>query len=252
MDLRVVNKVLSAYIQFLHTSGRPTQWGIDTLAGVQFAVPALQGHLREVWSLQRQWCRITPMQTRTPLPWDVLLAMCAVCVVWNWRQTAVALLLGFHLLLRPGELTSILRDHLLLPSDVGGSWNSGSLALPRTKTSNRGSKLQSVIIEDAVLLALVDDVFGPSPQKSLLCPGGLPLLSQRFMALKRALCLEASPFSVASLRGGGAVHYMRTVGNVSWLQYRGRWESPKSMGHYLQAGAALLAMARVPDSARSR
>eukprot|EP00971_Amphidinium_carterae_P208986 4145984-Amphidinium_carterae.1 len=90
MDLRVVNKVLGSYIQYLHLNDRPTQWGTDTLAGVQFAAPSLQGNLKEAWSMQRQWCRITPMQTRTPLPCEVLLAMCAVCVVWGWTQTATA------------------------------------------------------------------------------------------------------------------------------------------------------------------
>eukprot|EP00971_Amphidinium_carterae_P105025 2079499-Amphidinium_carterae.3 len=33
--------------------------------------------------------------------------------------------------------------------------------------------------------------------------------------------------------------------NVSWLQ--GRWESAKSMGHYLQAGTAMLSMAKFPE-----
>eukprot|EP00971_Amphidinium_carterae_P275552 5467727-Amphidinium_carterae.1 len=42
MDLRVVNKVLGSYIQYLHLNDRPTQWGTDTLAGVQFAAPSLQ------------------------------------------------------------------------------------------------------------------------------------------------------------------------------------------------------------------
>eukprot|EP00971_Amphidinium_carterae_P205801 4084265-Amphidinium_carterae.1 len=78
-EVRVINKVLGTYVQYLHAMGRPTQWGTDTLAGAQFAVPSLQGNLKEVWSIQRQWCRITPMTTRTPLPLDVLLAMCVVC-----------------------------------------------------------------------------------------------------------------------------------------------------------------------------
>eukprot|EP00971_Amphidinium_carterae_P293525 5827487-Amphidinium_carterae.1 len=252
LDTRVINKVLGSYVQFLHYTGRPTQWGTDTLAGVQFAAPNLQGHLKEAWSMQRQWCRITPMQTRTPLPLEILLAMCSVCVVWNWRLTAASLLLGFHLLLRPGELAAVLRHHLLLPTDVGGSLESGTLALPKTKTSNRGSRLQSVIIEDSGLLQIMDVAFGAMPARSLLCPGGLPVLAQKFAVLKKVLQLEHTPFSLASLRGGGSVHYMRTVGNVSWLQYRGRWESAKSMGHYLQAGTAMLSMAQIPEAAKAR
>eukprot|EP00971_Amphidinium_carterae_P330867 6464124-Amphidinium_carterae.1 len=248
-ESRVINKVLGTYVQYLHAVGRPTQWGTDTLAGAQFAAPSLQGHLKEAWSIQRQWCRITPMTTRTPLPLDVLLAMCVVCVTWSWNQTAALLLLGFHLLLRPGEVSS---SHLLLPDDVGGSLDSGSLALTKTKTSNRGSKLQSVIIEDGVVLHFVNRVFGDFPPKALLCAGGQVSLSLRFAALKRALGLEKSPFSLASLRGGGSVHYMRTIGNVSWLQYRGRWESAKTMGHYLQAGTAMMAMAAIPRDVTHR
>eukprot|EP00971_Amphidinium_carterae_P346744 6488398-Amphidinium_carterae.3 len=246
----LVNQILSSYIQFLHVSGRPTQWGIDTLAAIQFAGPSWQGRLRASWAIQRQWCRITPFHTRTPLPLDVLLAMVAVCMVWDWPHMAACLLLGFHLLLRPGEIAGIQRCHLLLPSDLGGLSFSGSLSLPKTKTSNRGSKLQSVLIEDELILEFVDNLLGAVAPNTLLVAGGLPLLSKRFDALKRVLSLSSSPFSLASLRGGGAVHYMRTIGNVSWLQYRGRWESAKSMGHYLQAGSAMLAMMNVSTQCR--
>eukprot|EP00971_Amphidinium_carterae_P008634 169928-Amphidinium_carterae.1 len=99
--------------------------------------------------------------------------------------------------------------------------DSGSLALTKTKTSNRGSKLQNVIIEDGAVLNFVNRIFGSCPPKTLLCAGGQVSLSLRFAALKRALGLEKSPLSLASLRGGGSVHYMRTIGNVAWLQYRG-------------------------------
>eukprot|EP00971_Amphidinium_carterae_P220272 4372771-Amphidinium_carterae.3 len=30
-------------------------------------------------------------------------------------------------------------------------------------------------------------------------------------------------------------------GNITWLQYRGRWESARSMRHYIQAGLAMQA-----------
>eukprot|EP00971_Amphidinium_carterae_P352836 6492748-Amphidinium_carterae.2 len=247
----LVNQILSAYLQFLHVAGRPTQWGTDTLAAIQFAGPSWQGRLRASWAIQRQWCRITPFHTRTPLPLDVLLAMVTVCMVWNWPHMAASLLVGFHLLLRPGELAGILRRHLLLPCDLGGLSFSGSVSLPKTKTSNRGSKLQSVLIEDALVLNFLDGLLGGLPPVTLLVAGGLPVLSKRFDALKSVLGLQASPFTLASLRGGGAVHYMRTVGNVSWLQYRGRWESAKSMGHYLQAGSAMLAMVNISEQART-
>eukprot|EP00971_Amphidinium_carterae_P332781 6467102-Amphidinium_carterae.1 len=77
------------------------------------------------WQVQRQWNQLSPTETRTPLPVEVLLAL-AVCA-WTrcWHRTALALLLGFHLLLRPAEIGEAKRGHLTLPSDTGGAADSG-------------------------------------------------------------------------------------------------------------------------------
>eukprot|EP00971_Amphidinium_carterae_P236288 4688987-Amphidinium_carterae.1 len=69
-----------------------------------------------------------PSESRTPLPVEVLLAL-PVCASVNFQKglqrTALALLLGFHLLLRPGEIGSAKRGHLTLPSDTSGASDSG-------------------------------------------------------------------------------------------------------------------------------
>eukprot|EP00971_Amphidinium_carterae_P206017 4088583-Amphidinium_carterae.1 len=70
---------------------------------------------------------------------------------------------------------------LLLLSDVGGSGAFGSLALPKVKTTNGGSQLQtlSVITEDEGLLQFMDSLFGEAHPRALLCPGGQIVKGQR-------------------------------------------------------------------------
>eukprot|EP00971_Amphidinium_carterae_P204462 4057303-Amphidinium_carterae.1 len=106
------------------------------------------GRLGEMWAMQRQWQRLQPGQFRVPMPLTILLSFCVLAWHWAWYRLSAALLLGYHLMLRPGELTNALRHHLVLPCDLGGDMSTGVLCIPRSKTSERASRLQSVVIED--------------------------------------------------------------------------------------------------------
>eukprot|EP00971_Amphidinium_carterae_P257862 5118367-Amphidinium_carterae.1 len=109
---------LKEYIQGLYEASRPVTWGTDLLAGVQYYYPQLAGRLTEVWNMQRQWHRLHPGQFRVPMPMAVLLALCTLAWHWSWRRVSASLLLAYHLMLRPAELTSALRMHLVLPCDL--------------------------------------------------------------------------------------------------------------------------------------
>eukprot|EP00971_Amphidinium_carterae_P174057 3450122-Amphidinium_carterae.1 len=60
-------------------------------------------------------------------------------------------------------------------------------------------------------------------------PGGLPQFTKRFYELKAMLGITGSPWSPASLRGGGAVEYARSSLNIQYLQWKGRWSNPRTM-----------------------
>ena len=64
--------------------------------------------------------------------------------------------------------------------------------------------------------------------------------------------LGKHPYTLAGLRGGGATFAYLETENVQWVQRRGRWQSPKSLDHYLGASAALLSTATWSDDAEER
>ena len=52
-------------------------------------------------------------------PFQVLMGMISLCILWGWPLMAAALGLMWGALLRPGEFIAAVRSELLLPKDVG-------------------------------------------------------------------------------------------------------------------------------------
>eukprot|EP00971_Amphidinium_carterae_P147245 2917846-Amphidinium_carterae.1 len=128
-----------------------------------------------------------------------------------------------------------------------------AIALPQTKTADRGARLQAVTIEDITVSDLLSRVFGNDPPHRGLIAGGTKRLQLFFNQVRDAVGLHDSPWTLATLRGGGAVAYLRqTGGNIVWLQFRGRWESFRSMRHYVQSGLFMQAYATLPAVTKDR
>lgn len=120
-DPKALCSCLGPFLHWLYDAGRPLAWGTDLLAGLQCRWPELRGQLAPGWAMHRRWANLEPHEMRVPMPLEVLLALCVTAWTWGWQRTSVALLVGYHLILRPSELARVLRGHLALPSDVGGS-----------------------------------------------------------------------------------------------------------------------------------
>eukprot|EP00971_Amphidinium_carterae_P343102 6482674-Amphidinium_carterae.1 len=230
----------------------PVSHGSWCLAGLQHEWPELIGRMRGAWKIQTQWQRVMPSRVRSPIPLEVMLALSTLAFHWGWPRMGCAILLSFHALLRPSELANGLRRHIILPQDLGGSPSSGVYCIPRSKTSNRTVLLQSVVIEDQLLLGLLQYVYRFDGPSTTLMKGGMPSFVLRWDLLKRALDIQHSPWGLSSLRGGGAVEFIRRTGNVGYLRFRGRWFSDKSMLHYIQMGLSAAAFCELPGNTRKR
>eukprot|EP00971_Amphidinium_carterae_P324911 6454921-Amphidinium_carterae.1 len=112
--------------------------------------------------------------------------------------------------------------------------------------------MQSVVIEDELLLQVLTVTFGSDPPARFLVHGGLRELVKVFLTIKARLGLASAPYVLAGLRGGGACEYLRTTANLSYLQFRGRWTNTKSMWHYLQLGLAATTYRAVPVEVQER
>eukprot|EP00971_Amphidinium_carterae_P006172 121679-Amphidinium_carterae.1 len=162
------------------------------------------------WRWQRVWNQSQVSAMRIPLPLKMVLTMAA----------------------------KMRRRDLILPDDLHGTPWTGVVAITQSKRSTRFPRMQSVVIEDELLLQVLTMTFGHDPPTRFLVHGGLRELLKVFLTVKACLGLAAAPYVLAGLRGGGACEYLRNMSNLSYLQYRGRWTNAKSMWHYLQSGVA--------------
>eukprot|EP00971_Amphidinium_carterae_P010666 210726-Amphidinium_carterae.2 len=246
-----LNGVLRAFIQHLHDHASPVSWGAETLAAIQSLAPRVRGHLGPAWLMQRQFARTRPLMMRPPIPIELLLAL--VLVMWTQHQyrSAVALLVGYHCLLRPAELCRLRRQDLLLSCDTSGAEWSGVITIGQSKTTARSARLQSVVVLDAPLLRLLTWLVGSDHPSRLLVPGGLVRLNQVFNFSRQLLRIPAGQFTLGGLRAGGAVDFLRATHDPHSLQYRGRWESTRSMYHYMQVGAGMATYARLSQETQT-
>eukprot|EP00971_Amphidinium_carterae_P319230 6345207-Amphidinium_carterae.3 len=244
---------LCAYVQYQYVTGLPFQHGLDLLAGVQMLRPEVSLAIRPAWQMQRQWSRLTPVGTRPPMPEQIMLALAAAAWTIGLQRVSAVIILMYHCLLRPNEAASCQRSQLLLPEDICPGSREAAIALPQTKTADRGARLQSVSIDDDSMAEFLSRIFGSDPPHRGLIAGGSKGLQMFFERVRRSVGLESSPWTLATLRGGGALSYLRkSGGNIIWLQFRGRWESARSMRHYIQGGLAMQAYAGLPQSTKDR
>eukprot|EP00971_Amphidinium_carterae_P103364 2046385-Amphidinium_carterae.1 len=243
---------LLAFVQHLHNQGSPISYGTWALAAVQYHYPSAATHIPRAWLGQRQWSRLEPLRMRPPMPARLALALAVTAWVNDWRRSALALLLAFQALLRPAEVAALRRQHIVLPEDLAGSEQSLVICVTQSKTTHRAARLQSVMINDPTVVALAGCLLREDSASAPLIRGGLRELHKKFDHLRASLDLSSSPFTLSTLRGGGAVWHIQQSQSIAMLQWRGRWSSERSVQHYLQLGLAATALASLSPSTRAK
>eukprot|EP00971_Amphidinium_carterae_P236640 4696746-Amphidinium_carterae.1 len=247
-----LSPILGAFVQYLHDSDAPYTHALEALAGVQFFHPNVQGSIHGAWKALRTWGQQKPIQVRSPMPLPILLALVTTALVMGWERTAGVLLLGFEALLRPSEMGGCLRGHLSLPGDLYGHPYCAILSLPETKTASRTVKLQSVLIKDAPLIEYLHGFFSCDGERSLLMPGGAAALQRKFLSLKEMIGIRTAPWTLASVRGGGCVHFALHSTDMDYLQWKGRWASQRSMRHYMQMGLGVASFSSLDATVKEK
>ena len=240
-----MDRGLRAYIHKIYLDHSPITWARETVASVQSMWPHFRGNLRGAWGHVRVWLREEPLQMRVPIPHQVLLAIVSTCIVFDDLTFGTLLLLAYHALLRPQDIISAMRSHLFLPSDGSARSLVAVLTLIDSKTKYTGARLQSVVIDDPILVQLLMRVFGSHRPSRLLSPYDMVTFVKRFVWYCNFLGLPEGLFSLAGLRAGGATDHFNHFANIAALQYRGRWDSIKSVSHYVQQANGILALSRL-------
>ena len=235
MPTDVINACLKAYMQHLAATRRPPSDGAMLCAGFLHAHQHHRGRIGESWKALNVWRATTPRHIRVGVDENFLLAMVTLAKSWNWDRVAVSLLLGFYGLLRPGEILGLRRAHLGLPSDASGLTEfSVTVAIVRPKTRYRAARMQAVVIRERVVVEACESILRSLLPREFVLPMESRVFTMYFDHLVRALSCPPLPYSPGSLRGGGALAFLRCHrGDLTALLFQGRWDSVKTLSHYI-------------------
>lgn len=149
-DLTHLDFILCDYIELQWAKGESLYFIADGLSGLHFFWPELRGLLRNAWRMFKCWRKIEAPARAAPL--TVLLARAIVSRAVQLQDIPFACMvaLGFHALLRTGELLSIQWKDFEISSICG------ILSLPKSKSGLRSGAKEAIALRDHLTLQLLD------------------------------------------------------------------------------------------------
>ena len=243
----LLDGVVSDYLEHLWAAGHGRTDASNTLAALQDAQPQLKGKLLQSWRLLKTWITHEVPNRAPPFPIDVLHAMVGYALFKQKAKLALSFLLGFHGLLRTGELLLLKRCHISVQSPKGPA----VISLGWTKGGKRQGAAESVTIymED-ICRRLFQWCQHSTSNASLTGPAHV--WRKEFASVLSALNFAEWDFRPYSLRRGGATHLFSTQGALDKLVVSGRWQSVKTARIYVNEGVSVLAQLELPWSRFSR
>jgi integrase len=159
------------------------------------------------------------------------------------------LALMWHCMLRPSELCALDWESLRLPKFVNLFQKKGVVVIRSPKTARKGPLYQHVLIESQWLLQKLEAWFEARPMSGRLFPS-YAVLRKLLARYINSLGLRTT-YTLGGLRGGGASFRYLCNEEISRIQRRGRWQSAKSLDHYLQPATTFLSTQHWSSTSRS-
>ena len=239
----LANLALKAYGLALFKQGAPRYWLVYAITAVQQLRPEFRALLSGAWAVDRKWQQAEPGQCRAVLSAPILRAILCLALLWGWWSFAGITALGFGGMLHPNEFLRLTRRDLIFPSDSLLDTHGLYIFVKNPKTA-RFARKQHVRVDDDSLSFLAWCVFGSFPLDAALFAGSTAVyrrqwnnVMDRLQIPRRQADGGATP---GTLRGSGATHEYLQCGNISQIQWRGRWNRLRTLEYYIQEVAAQL------------
>ena len=114
-DVSTAEPLLREFVQAAFDRGTVSLRSVKAaLQGLGERKYNLLGQLKPVWRVVTSWERGEPVDMRTPIPFTAWRAMFATAVIWRWYAFGILLGIGFHCLLRSGELLLLTWGDIML------------------------------------------------------------------------------------------------------------------------------------------
>ena len=236
-----MDSLVSDYLEFLWSQGEGRAMESSFLAALQDFDPKLKHMLPGSWRLMRTWTTHEVPARAPPLTDSVLRAMVG-WAIFNERYTfALSLLVGFHGLLRTGELLGVQAWQIHMTS----ASQPAVINLGLTKTGKRQGAAESITLTDETVLRLLWNWKRNVSDHTFLTEKP-HVRRARLTTCVESLKLSPWEFRPYSLRRGGATHYFVKCGSLDRVLLMGRWTAIKTAKVYLNSGLAMLSDLQIP------
>lgn len=163
------------------------------------------------------------------------------CLFKDDPLLALSLLVGYHGLLRTGELLGLKAKHI----SVSNPKDPAVISLGLTKSGKRQGAAESVTIhEEDVCRRLHQWKAKRHPESSLTGPSHK--WRKQFNDIIKAVDLSRYDFRPYSMRRGGATHHFQTFGRFDSLLVLGRWQASATARLYINEGLSVLTEITIP------
>eukprot|EP00435_Cladocopium_sp_Y103_P022064 s3889_g5.t1 len=239
-DPEEISKHLIAYGRELYAAGRSYGIYAETINAVAVERPLVRRQLNAAWDVAFCWLCDEPHQHHPALPITVMAALVTIALTWGWPHEAAVIMLGWAGILRIGEVLAATRAELVLPCDAVPGTSFALLMVRQPKTRGRSANHQAARVDQQDVIEFLNAMYGRSSPEVKLWPFSASTLRKRFGQLLAALKLPTEkslgyqPFSLGSLRPGGATWLLHATEQPELVRRRGRWLSSRVMEIYLQ------------------
>jgi len=254
---------LLMYMEVLFFDGELIHEGLRLIAAVDFLRDdVLKGasNLPRVLSASKGWRRLSPSQSRLPVPWPVVCLMASIMMARGWVCEARRTVMMFILYVRPSEALRLQVGDIVPPQPSlrgpsGRKWSVVLNPFERGAASKTGEFDESLVLDNNEF-AFFDAILQAATQGR---PAGAPLFAgtyadwaARFATAGRLAQLEAlGPPVLYQLRHGGASHELLSgARDVPGIKKRGRWVTDTSLRRYEKGGRVAQQMAKLPIPVR--
>ena len=250
----LMSKLLSTYIQQCYEANESFLTVRHAILSVQWFFPVFVNCLNEPWQALKSWWSEVPWRSRVPIPLKALqlvmisMLMCSASVASHIRKYQyVALqflcMLGFHGLLRPGELFNLSSRDLMVCYINGRLQLVVSIMNPKTRQWL--GRCQHVLIDHQPTCEWAKWFLASLPALTPIWPFGVGTGRKLFRQICASRGFGSNTFTLASLRTGGATYLYQCNQDVTRLQFMGRWANTRTVKIYVQEAISTLVTAKL-------
>ena len=248
-ELFILDAKACDWIRKMWREGEPLLTIGDALSALHYYEPSTKRGIPHSWKLFSVWRKVEIPSRAPPLTWYIVQAFASFELKQGNLEMAASLMLGFHCLLRTGELLSLTLD------DFSLSATQGICSLIGTKSGKRNAANEVITICNPLVLLILTQLIEirrlETHGNNRLYSASSACFRKRFNFLCHKFGLDSFVFRPYSLRRGGATAFFQETQSMEATLIRGRWESSRVARIYITDGLSFLPSLKMTDYSRS-